>query len=237
MKKAQFNLFAIFMALVLNACFVSCGSDDDDVSITSEAQLVGKWILRSANGERYSDDRHYIMLNANGTYSVHPSGNPYGLRNSGTWSYEDSYIILDYDDNTAFIIKGYTPTTLTISNDELTFTFERDGAPLNSTAVRLIGKWVMTEKTFIDEETISYDSPNRYMILNADFTFEINPRNLFEAEKTFGTWALSKDSKKIIFNDDEDDTYRIIKLNSTTLQLGWLEYGDVIEWSTFTKVQ
>jgi len=98
---------------------------------------------------------------------------------------------------------------------------------------KLVGKWILKQKKYWGETSwTDYTDRVRYMILKQDKTFEINPRNTLEAEKTSGSWYLESNGTIIVIGEDK---YRILSLSSTRLQLGWLEDGDVVEWSIFDK--
>ena len=100
----------------------------------------------------------------------------------------------------------------------------------------LIGTWHCTKQIWYDGDEESVPE-NNYMILNADYTCEIYPYNLFEAEKRGEIeWCLDGTSK-IIFGDNS--TYIIMNLTSSSLILGWVDHqskGKVIEKSIFEKV-
>lgn len=235
------SLFAIIMAVVSCCSVVACGDDDDDSNdVTSAAQLTGTWYLRSDGTNSFTGTRHYMLLNANGSYRVNPSDNPYNIKDSGTWKLEGRTIVLNNSD--AFNIASYSLTKLVLRSGSLTLTFERTDVPAaatiagNATARKLIGKWMLTTQKFLSEDMLTINDPRMYIIFNEDGTFVTGSRNLFEAEKTGGKWAL-KDNNTIIFNNDDSDTYKILEISATSLRLGWIEEGDVIEWSTFTKVQ
>lgn len=244
MRKNISKFFAIIMALVINVSLIACSSSDNDSSdsLTSAAQLVGKWYLRSDGTNQTTDQRHYMLLNADGTYSVYPTSNPYGIKDRGTWKLEGMTIVLNNNSANAFSVTNYTLNWLTLQSGSVTLTFERTEVPAaatilsNATARQLIGKWVLTTQTFLYEDTRTFDDPRMYITFNEDGTFTTGNRRLFEAEKTSGKWAM-KDNNTIIFNNKDSDTYKILELSATSLQLGWIEEGDVIEWSTFRKVQ
>ena len=104
-------------------------------------------------------------------------------------------------------------------------------------AKKLLGKWILVKYEFVGESSETYDEDDdHYVVFYDDFTAYVQPSNLFEAEKGVCSWTLDGKTK-IIFNDDEDDTYSIIQLTSTTLVLGWLNDGKVVEKTTFTKAK
>lgn len=105
---------------------------------------------------------------------------------------------------------------------------------VEATYKKLIGTWICKKQVFVGEANETYNDDSRYMTLNADFTYKIRPYNLFEAEKRGGTWQLIGASR-IMFDNDDEETYSIIQLTSSSLQLGWLEDNHVIEITTFTK--
>ncbi|MBP5425698.1 MAG: lipocalin family protein [Prevotella sp.] len=245
MSKNISKFFAIIMVLVLNLSLIACSSsssNDSSDSLTSAVQLVGKWYLRSDGTNQFTGQRQYMLLNANGTYSIYPTNNPYGIKDRGTWKLEGMTIVLNNNAANAFTVTNYTLNGLTLQSGKFTFTFERTEVPAaatilsNATARQLIGKWVLTTQTFLYEDTRTFNDPRMYITFNEDGTFITGNRRLFEAEKTGGKWAM-KDNNTIIFNNDDSDTYKILEISATSLQLGWIEEGDVIEWSTFRKAQ
>lgn len=67
-------------------------------------------------------------------------------------------------------------------------------------------------------------------------TAEVHPYDLFEAECRFlFTWYLDGMSKVFFKDRYGDDIYSIMQLTSSTLMLGWLEDGKVVEITTFRK--
>jgi len=235
--KFYYALFATILTAFLSMSFTSCsGDDDDELTISSPYQFVGKWILESANGESFSGSRHYIVLDANFSYEVFPKGNPFGIKDRGSWKFNGQELILN--NSSIFHIDKLTSTSLVLSSDSDKLVFKRDGEnPYNSTTMQLIGKWELRTYQLYGEEKRTYNDGRRYLILNADFTFSVNPYNLFEAEKRGGTWSLDNNNSVLVFNKDDGDRYKILQLTETTLQLGWLEEGDVIEKTTFEKVE
>ena len=102
---------------------------------------------------------------------------------------------------------------------------------------KLVGKWILVRYEFVGEVSETYDeNDDHYVEFYDDFTAYVQPRDLFEAEKNHCYWTLNGTSK-IVFNDDEDDTYSIIQLTSSSLILGWLNDGKVVEKTTFTKAK
>jgi hypothetical protein len=227
--------FTILLMSVFS--FTACSSDSDDEENTN-ASITGKWFLRDANGEKYSSNRQYLLINPNHDYQVYPSGNPFGLPDKGTWTYEGSYLTLNK--TSKFHVDKLTSTTLVLSSENLKFTFEREKTEETAQADgqagvinKLVGKWILKQKKYWGETSwTDYTDRVRYMILKQDKTFEINPRNTLEAEKTSGSWYLESNGTIIVIGEDK---YRILSLSSTRLQLGWLEDGDVVEWSIFDK--
>lgn len=102
---------------------------------------------------------------------------------------------------------------------------------------KLIGKWILTKYTFIGESSDTYDEEDNYYVeFFPDFTAKIHPYYLFEAEKGNSSWTLVGTSI-IMFDNDEDDSYSIMQLTSSSLVLGWLEDGKVVEITTFKKAK
>ena len=234
--KKYFSYTILLIGMLL---FTACPSDnDDDDSIN--APITGKWFLREANGEKYSSNRQYVLLNPDQTYQIYPSGNPFGVRDNGTWTYDGSYLIINK--TSKYHVDKLTSTTLVLSNENQKITLERDktvdmGQDDGPADVinKLVGKWILKQKKYWGETSwTDYTNRVRYMILNKDKSFEINPRNTLEAEKTSGSWSLEKNGTIIIIGGDK---YRILELTTTRLQLGWLEDGDVVERSIFEKAE
>ena len=236
--KFYYALFVTILTACLSISFASCGDDDDEEStdLSSPYQLVGKWILESVDGEKLKDNKHYIVLDANYKYEVFPKGNPFGIRDTGSWKLDNQNLM--FNNSSTFHVVKLTTTTLVVSSDSQNMVFQREGSnPYNSTTLKLIGKWEERTYQFHGNPKKTYNDSRRYLILNADFSFEVNPYNLFEAEKRGGKWSLTDNNSVLIFNNDEEDSYKIIQLTETTLQLGWLEMGDVIEKTTFERVE
>lgn len=234
------TLFVTFLTAIFSISFMSCSSDDDDndsIDISSSPyQLVGKWVLKSVDNERFNDSRHYIVFEANFRYEVFPKSNPFGFSDTGTWKYDKQNVILN--NSTTLKISKLTSTALEVSLKSKKFVFQREGNnPYNSTSLKLIGKWELKTQQFQREEKRTFNDNQHYLVLNADFTFTAKPRNLFEAEKTGGTWSLESNNSVLVFNNSSGDKYKIIQLTGTTLELGWLEHNDVIEKSTFVKAE
>ena len=230
--------FSYAMFLMSMLVFTACPNDDDEDD-SLNAPITGKWFLREANGEKYSSNRQYMLLNTDQTYQIYPSGNPFGVRDNGTWTYDGSYLIVNK--TSKYRVDKLTSSTLVLSNEKLSLTFERDKTVNMSQdddpAVinKLVGKWILKQKKYWGEKSwTDYSNKNRYMILNKDKSFQINPRNTLEAEKTSGSWSLENNGTIIIIGGDK---YNILELTSTRLQLGWLEDGDVVEWSIFDKAE
>ena len=241
MKKYFWSMLAVLAVTCMG--FTSCGGDDDDDDngAGSYYQLIGKWTLTNANGEDYNDGRHYIVFDVKGTYEVYPKNNPFGIADSGRFTYEESEVIFNNRSSATFHVDKLTKTSLILSQEGLRLTFTRDASEaldIDTEVVgKLIGKWQEKTYQFGRDEIETFNDESRYLKLNRDFTFEVNPYRLFEAEKRSGTWTLTDNGKVLMFNNDEEDQYRILQLTSTTLKLGWLEEGDVIEWVTFEKVE
>jgi hypothetical protein len=235
------NMLVMMMIGLMSMGFVACGGNNEEAPEGSFYLLIGKWTLRSANGESYNDSRHYIVFDLDGTYEVFPKGNPFGIADRGNFVYEDSEIIFNNKNNSPFLVERLTKTMLVVSQEGMSFTFTRDASEVldidYGVIENLIGKWELRKSKFYREEEESYDDGRHYMILNKDFTYKIQPRNLFEAEKTSGTWSLTNNSNNIIFDNSKSDNYRILTLTSKTLKLGWLSEGIVMEETTFEKVE
>lgn len=130
-----------------------------------------------------------------------------------------------------FPANAYVSGTTTPSSGESS----SSGQNLDNIYGKLIGKWILTKYTFIGEGSDTYDEDDDYYIeFYSDFTAYINPWDLFEANKSHCSWKLIGTSK-IVFNNDEDDTYSIMQLSSSSLVLGWLDGGKVVEITTFKK--
>lgn len=140
------------------------------------------------------------------------------------------------DDDITDLFETYTATpSATVIPSSGGFYGSGNGRNQSEEIIRkLIGKWICKKYVFVDEVSESYNDNERYVQFDADFTAVVHPYNLFEAEKGECTWQLDGYSK-IIFNNDEENTYSIMQLTSSTLILGWLEDGKVIEITTFKK--
>lgn len=239
MKNKFLNILLVMATLC--ATFTSCSSSNDDsIEAVSFYQLVGKWTLQSANGEEYGSGRQYMVINMDNTYEVFPKGNPFGIPDKGTIQFKDSKVTLS--NKATFTIVKLTKTLLVLKGDnQLTLTFTREASDYldidYASVAKLVGKWEQRTYRFEHEVIGTYNSSNRYLQLNADFTFVSNPRTLLEAEILGGTWALKDNGQTLIFNNNENYSYRILKLTATELELGWIYEGSIIEWSTFEKVQ
>lgn len=111
---------------------------------------------------------------------------------------------------------------------------ENSGLNPEEIAKKIVGKWILIKYVFTDEVSKTYtEEDNRYMILNADYTYEVHPYTLFEAERWNGNWSLS--NNQLIFHDHGGSDYSILKLTSTMLILGCYDEGILFELTTFRK--
>lgn len=243
MEKKLFGSLVILMLALCGMTMVSCSSSDDDEEITdiTSADIVGKWILQEAGGERYGSN-FYAVFSANGTFECTPKGNPFGISDSGSWKVSDGKVILN--NRTSLTIVKLTSSAMTLKMGDLTMKFQRDpkdksenSSAMSSTAKQLVGKWLERKYVFSNEVSKTYTGSDRYLLLNADYTFTVNPATVFEDEKRGGgKWEVVTSSKTNILKFSDGSKYKIEELTSTTLRLGWIEEeGYVREHVTFEK--
>lgn len=243
--KSRFLHFLLIVTVLLSpVSLTSCssGSGYFDFFLDDEYMIVGTWILKEVNGTVLNDNRHYIVIEANHTYRAYPSGNPFGLTDSGTWEIDGKILTFNKSESSVWHITSMTGSEMVVSGPGWTVKLynENPNTPttinvkgVSTTVQKLTGKWRLTKYRMYNEEV----QKNGEMVLNDDMTYKISPRNLFEDEKTSGKWSLTNNNSVLKFGNSDGAMYVILKNTNKHLELGWLEYGDVIEWTTFERVE
>lgn len=249
------------LMMLMSHTMVSCDTSDSEILDIEDTDIVGKWILKEATGHAFSDNEHYAVFSADKTYEVFPKGNPYGIGDKGTWKLveeEHGYLLVLSNRYYLTIVK-LTSKSLTVEMNDMVLKFQREGSTSNNnnnnnnndnngsasggnggstSTSKLVGKWLERKYEWVGDasQTKTFTGSNRYIQLNSDMTFVVKPVDLFEAEFRSGPFSWSVQSNILILEDKYGKTmYRILSNTSTSLQLGWLDDGYVVEKVTFEK--
>ncbi len=99
---------------------------------------------------------------------------------------------------------------------------------------KLVGKWILTKYTFIGEVSETYDEDDDYYVeFYSDYTAYVHPYDLFEDEMGHVDWEILGPSRILL----DDSEFAIMQLSSSSLTLGWLDEGKVVEITVFKKAK